>query len=123
MLPPFFVEWPSGSNYRAAAKTVTDIHLRGADAKPFEEVQPWNQKGEVTVTRIPGLVIGGMPAHGYAWTYTFDVAGQTITGNEKLYVGVQTGLPLRDVTEGSGSTITFDYYDYGAKITITPPCG
>jgi hypothetical protein len=89
---------------------------------PADTVPLWDRKGEVSVTRIPDRVIGGMPTHGYAYTQTFESAGIPLTTKEKLYVGVQTGLPLRQMTETGKTTSTFDYYDYGAKITITPPC-
>lgn len=92
---------------------------------PTDAVPLWDRKGEVTVTRVPDLMIGGMQTHGYAYTQTFESAGIPLTTKEKLYVGVQTGLPLRQITETGSSTkftSTFDYYDYGAKIIIAPPC-
>ncbi len=75
----------------------------------------------VTVTRAPDLVIDGMPTRGYDYTFTSQVQGRPSTSHQKLYVGVQTGLPRRALWEADGYTSTFDYYDYGAKITITPP--
>jgi hypothetical protein len=33
---------------------------------PADTVPLWDRKGEVSVTRIPDLMIGGMPTHGYA---------------------------------------------------------
>jgi hypothetical protein len=89
---------------------------------PTDAVPLWDRKGEVTVTRVPDLVIGGMQTHGYAYTQTFEISGISLTTKERLYVGVQTGLPLRQITDTGQTTSTFDYYDYGAKITITPPC-
>lgn len=94
------------------------VRLSPADAVPL-----WDRKGEVTVTRVSGLVIGGMQTHGYAYTQTFEISGISLTMKERLYVGVQTGLPLRQITDTGKTTSTFDYYDYGAKITIAPPCG
>lgn len=79
----------------------------------------WEQQGEVTAKRIPALVIDGKPTRGYAYTFTGTITGRAVTGNEKLYVAVQSGLPRRAVVE---DRLTFDFYDYGAKITITPPC-
>ncbi len=89
---------------------------------PADTVPLWDKKGEVSVTRIPDLLIGGMQTHGYAFTQTFESAGIPLTTKERLYVGVQTGLPLRQITETGKTTSTFDYYDYGAKIIITSPC-
>ncbi len=82
----------------------------------------WKQPGEVTVARSQNLVIDGMPTRGYAFTRIGTSRGRTVTMNYKLYVGVQTGLPRRLEISG-GARETFDFYDYGAKITITlPPC-
>ena len=75
----------------------------------------------VTVTRVQGLVIDGMPTRGYDYTFTNQVQGRPSTSHQKLYVGVQTGLPRRASMEGDGYASSIDYYDYGAKITITPP--
>ena len=66
---------------------------------PADTVPLWDRKGEVNVTRIPDLVVGGVQAHGFAHTQTFESAGIPLTTKEKLYVGVQTGLPLRQITE------------------------
>ena len=92
---------------------------------PEQLVPLWDRKGEVTVGRIPDLVINGMPTHGYAYTSTFDPGtGSALTISTKLYVAVQTGLPLRQIAEAATSRTpsTFDYYDYGAPIIIAPPC-
>jgi hypothetical protein len=86
---------------------------------PLVGASVWDQQGEVTAKRIPALVIGGVATRGYAYMFTGTVNGRTVTGNQKLYVAVQTGLPRRAVVEDK---LTFDFYDYGAKITITPPC-
>jgi hypothetical protein len=67
------------------------------------------------------LVIDGMPTRGYDYTFTSQVQGRPSTSHQKLYVGVQTGLPRRASMEGDGYSSSIDYYDYGAKITITPP--
>ena len=86
---------------------------------PLVGANVWDQQGEVNAKRIPALVIGGIPTRGYGYTFTGTVKGRTVTGNEKLYVAVQTGLPRRAVVE---EKLTFDFYDYGAKIPIAPPC-
>lgn len=80
----------------------------------------WKQPGEVTVARSQNLVIDGMPTRGYDFTRTGTSKGRTITMKYKLFVAVQTGLPRRLEVSG-GARETFDFYDYGAKITITPP--
>lgn len=83
-----------------------------------------NMEGEVTATRGEGLVIDGLPTRGYNVTYTDNSLGRPYTTNQKLYIGVQTGLLRRAVIDAGGGKATVDAYDYGAKITITlPPCG
>ncbi len=89
-------------------------------------VQPiwiWDLQGEVAVTCGQDLVIDNMPTRGYAYTYSQQSSGLSTIVNYKLYVGVQNGLPRRSVISQTGYTWTGDFYDYGAKITITlPPC-
>ncbi len=75
----------------------------------------------VTVTRAQDLVIDGMPTRGYDYTFASQVQGRPFTTKWKLYTGVQTGLPRRALMEADGYASPIDYYDYGAKITITPP--
>jgi len=75
------------------------------------------RKDMSAVVRKPDTVIDGMPVHAYA---NISSSGGT------LYIGAQTGLPRRAVLvdKQSGKTVTVDFYDYGAPITITlPPCG
>jgi hypothetical protein len=75
------------------------------------------------VARSQDVVIDGMATHAYTFTRTGTANGRTVTMNYKLYVGGQTGLPRRLEVVGAVARETFDYYDYGAKITITlPPC-
>lgn len=68
------------------------------------------------VIRKPDTVIDGTPVHVYADANTGD----------ELYVSAPTGLPRR-VRWDPGNpekSVTADFYDYGAPITITPPpCG
>jgi hypothetical protein len=71
-------------------------------------------KNEVTALRRPDALIDGVPVRVYT-----DGAGST------LYVGAQTGLPRRlvAVDSQSGKGDTLDFFDYGAKLSITlPPC-
>jgi hypothetical protein len=94
-----------------------------AETAPGLQQPIWDHQGEVTVARGQDLVIDGMPTHGYAYTHTDNSQGHPLTTNQKLYVAVLTGLPRRAVVDRSGSTMTLDFYDYGASITITlPPC-
>ncbi len=80
-----------------------------------------NLDAEVFVTRIQDLVIDGMPTRGYNYVLIYRGQVQSYTVNNRLYIGVRTGLPRRAVLDKTG--VTRDFYDYGAKITITlPPC-
>lgn len=87
----------------------------------FPKVEDIPAGQTVTVTRAQDLVIDGMPTRGYDYTFTGQVQGRPFTNHQKLYVGVPNGLPRRALWESDGYTSTFNYYDYGAKITITPP--
>lgn len=69
----------------------------------------------IAVVRKPDTVVEGTPVHAYA-----DAAGAGT-----FYIGIRTGLPRRStgIDKGKGETITLDFYDYNAKITIVlPPC-
>lgn len=75
------------------------------------------------VVRKPDTVIDGTPVRAYAVEQIVDGARSTGAG----YIGAQNGLPRRLVDTHPGDngpvTETIDFYDYGAKITITmPPC-
>ena len=64
--------------------------------------------------RKPDTAIDGTPVRVYV--------DSTNPGNI-LSVGTKTGLPRRFVDASKESGGTLDFYDYGAKITITlPPC-
>jgi hypothetical protein len=84
-----------------------------------------NFKGEVTVGRKPDTTIDGLPVHDYAYVQVSPGGSQS---RGDVYLVAQTGLPRRVVnmagkrTGGSQQPNTIDYYDYGAKITIAPPC-
>jgi hypothetical protein len=93
---------------------------RGPDGGAPGLIPPiWKQPGKVTVARSRNLVIDGMATRGYDFTRTGPSKGRTIT---MKYGPVQTGLPRRLEVSG-GARETFDFYDYGAKITLTlPPC-
>lgn len=66
-------------------------------------------------------------ARGKAWVTSPDKKDITVAAKHTIYVGAQTGLPRRQVSDFAGlaatGPLTTDYYDYGAKIEITlPPC-
>lgn len=75
--------------------------------------------GELTIGRKPDASINSLPVHAY--TYLFKQAGATVRGD--VFIGTQTGLPLRSTSETpNGRVVTRDYYDYGAKLAFALPC-
>jgi hypothetical protein len=83
-------------------------------AKPTDRplFDPNRAEGTYNASRGPNTVIDGTPMH----TLFFTEPDKKST----IYVGSQTGLPKRVITD-RGDTI--DYYDYGAHVAITlPPC-
>jgi hypothetical protein len=87
----------------------------------FPKVEAIPAEETVTVTRAPSLAIDGVSTRGYDYTFASQVQGRSSGMHQKLYIGIQTGFPRRGLMESAGYTSTIDYYDYGAKITITPP--
>jgi hypothetical protein len=73
--------------------------------------------GTIDVSRGADTNIEGTPVHTYINTNSNG-------SKDTIYVGSQTGLPRRIVSDkGNGQPTTVDYYDYGANIVITlPPC-
>jgi hypothetical protein len=87
---------------------------------------PSNAGGIVEIARGFDTTINGtrVRTYTYAWTPPVQAKAHVETGMVTIYVGVQTGLPRRFVAAFPSGSQTIDYYDYGAKITITlPPCG
>lgn len=84
-----------------------------------------NYKGEVTVVRKTDTSIDGLPVHDYAYVQVSPGGSQS---RGDVYLAARTGLPRRVVniavrrTGESQQPNTIDYYDYGAKISITLPC-
>lgn len=72
------------------------------------------RKDMTEVVRKPDTVIDGTPVRAYV---------DPSNPGDILYVGAKTGLPRRFVDADKESGGTGDFYDYGARITITlPPC-
>lgn len=69
--------------------------------------------GTVEIARGPDTNIEGTPVHTYVSTDS--------SGKDTIYVGSQTGLPRRILSDKSGQQTTVDYYDYGASIAIALP--
>lgn len=83
-----------------------------------------NVQGSVDVSRAPDTTIEGTSVRAYEYLYMYSVSGEPRTSKNTMYVGIETGLPLRSVTVTPVGESTVGYYDYGAKIEITlPPCG
>ena len=72
----------------------------------------------ITVTRGNPERVDGTPTQ----TYTMAVESRGTTTRQKLYVATATGLLRRIEAQASQGTLLIDYFDYGAPITINPPC-
>jgi hypothetical protein len=86
--------------------------------RPLDD--PRDIEGELTVMRAADTTIDGAAMHAYI--LSSGTPPERVKHN--LYIGMRTGLPRRQVlleTFGGERTTYFDYYDYGAKIKITPP--
>ncbi len=72
----------------------------------------------ITVTRGNPESVDGTPTQ----TYTMVVESRGTTTRQKLYVATATGLHRRIEVQASQGTLLIDYFDFGAPITINPPC-
>lgn len=72
----------------------------------------------ITVTRGNPEIVDATPTQ----TYTMAVESRGTTTRQKLYVATATGLPSRIEVQASQGTMRVDYFDFGAPITINPPC-
>lgn len=87
-----------------------------------QQTDPSKMSGEVTASRGPAVAIDGEQTQSYSYTIT---SGGSAT-NFRIYIGVANGLPKRmQVLDARGAvTITIDYFDYDAPITVVlPACG
>ena len=73
--------------------------------------------GTIDVARGADTNIEGTPVHTY-------ISNNSNGSKDTVYVGSQTGLPRRIISQKTGGQQTMiDYYDYGANIVIKlPPC-
>jgi hypothetical protein len=68
--------------------------------------------------------VGGVPALAYTFTYTNNVGGTLITDHDKMWVGVDNGLPIKQVVDGEVSGVVFhneQTITYDSSITIDAP--
>ncbi|MBI3998793.1 MAG: hypothetical protein HY355_07135 [Armatimonadetes bacterium] len=73
----------------------------------------------ITVARGGPEAVDGTPTQ----TYMLTVETRGTTVRQKLFVATGTGLPRRIEIQNPQGTMTVDYYDYDAQITINnPPC-
>lgn len=84
---------------------------------PDPEKSAHQGTGTIDVSRGADTNIEGTPVHTY-------VSNNSNGSKDTVYVGSQTGLPRRILSQKSGGhDTTIDYYDYGANIVIAlPPC-
>jgi hypothetical protein len=83
-----------------------------------DDSDPTRVQGTATVQRGAPENIEGAPMQVYLVTSEFQ--GQQ--GRQKFYVLPTTGMIRRMETSSAQGTLTFDYFDYDAAITITAPC-
>jgi hypothetical protein len=66
----------------------------------------------------------GVPALAYTYTYTNTIDGTLITNQNKIWVGVESGLPLKQVVDGEISGTAYhseQVIEYDSSITIETP--
>jgi hypothetical protein len=83
-----------------------------------DDADPTRAQGSMTVQRGGAETIDGAPAQTYLVTSEYQ--GQQ--SRQKFYVTPANGMIRRMETSNAQGTVTFDYFDYDAPITITPPC-
>ncbi len=119
------VEWPDGKVFETV-RVGSEIRFRHdgqrwtcAPAPPlnFPNTDLASLSDKIIVAKGPVATIDGTATQSY--TYTYAGQGYTI----KVYVAIAEGLPKRkEVLDPTGAVeSTFDYYDYGAPITIDLP--
>lgn len=119
------VEWPGGSVFETV-RVGSELRFQHdgqrwtcAPAPPlsFPNTDLASLSDKVIAAKGPVATIDGVATQ----SYTYTVAGQRYT--VKLYVTIVEGLPKRmEVLSSTGAVeSTFDYYDYGAPITIDLP--
>jgi len=87
-------------------------------ANPREMMQSGSQ-ATITVARSGPEAVEGTPTQ----TYMVTVDAQGTQSRQKLYVASAGGLPRRLEIQSPQGTMTIDYSDYDAQITINdPPC-
>jgi outer membrane lipoprotein-sorting protein len=55
-------------------------------------------------------------------SYNLTIETQGRQFRQKLYVATATGYPRRLEMSSDQGTVTIDYFDFDAPITINPPC-
>ncbi len=119
------VEWPDGKVFETV-RVGSELRFQHdgqrwtcapAPSLSFPHTDLGSLSDKVIAAKGPVATIDGTATQSY--TYTF--AGQAYT--IKLYVAIAEGLPKRMEVLGPTGAVesTFDYYDYGAPITIDLP--
>ncbi len=87
-------------------------------------INPREAKGEVAVSKLGVVVIAGARTVAYQFAYSKTATAQPT--NVRLYVLADGGLPRRSevLDKDEKVTVTIDFYDFNAPITIElPRCG
>jgi hypothetical protein len=103
--------------------------VRGTSSRssPFTDLKDWvgsaTNTGQLAISRQPDTTINATVVHAYAYVLTgLTVNGTAYPVQGSIYIGAQTGLPVRSTGSVPGGIVTEDYYDVGASIVITLPC-
>jgi hypothetical protein len=119
------MEWPEGKVFEAI-RVGSEVRFRNDGQRwtcapalqlNLPNTDPSGLSATVVAAKGPVAMIDGVVTQSY--TYTFADRGYTV----HLYVTIAEGLPKRVETFESTGAVdsTFDYYDYGAPVTIGLP--
>jgi hypothetical protein len=76
------------------------------------------------VVRVGPEDVNGTPAVAYTFTYTNTIEGALITNRDKLWIGVESGLPVKQTVDGEVSGTAYhseQVIEYDSTITIEAP--
>jgi hypothetical protein len=76
------------------------------------------------VVRVGPEDVNGTPAIAYTFTYTNTIDGALITNQDKLWVGMESGLPVKQAVDGDSDGTAYhseQVIEYDSTITIEAP--
>jgi hypothetical protein len=97
------------------------IDLSGMVANFIDRLDP----AAISDVRLVGPdAVDGTPAIAYTYTYTNTVDGALIANHEKIWVGVASGLPVKQTVDGEAGGTAYhseQVIEYDSGITIEAP--